>query len=180
MSQATIGAEGGRRPKMHSLRSKVPALWLVGGMALLSGSLRFALWSADELTLLYLYGAATVKHDHLRMLRTKPLSVSNGDVLRGIGAYHYYVGVGIWIPVVFVLALLIDRVLLPEPCRAIVNQRHNSQDHASAGAILVVLPMVVLITAVLPTWVALVLAFVTLSAIVVVLRKIPYGDAVLR
>ena len=69
---------------MHSLRSKVPALWLVGGMALLSGSLRFALWAADELTLLYLYGAATVKHDHLRMLRTKPLSVSNGDVLRGM------------------------------------------------------------------------------------------------
>jgi len=180
MSKATIGTEGDRRASIPTLDSKVPALWLVGAMALLSGSLRFALWAADQITLWYLYGTTTVKHDHLRMLRTKPLSVSNGDVLHGIGPYHYFVGVAIWIPLAFMLVFLIDRVILPKQCRAILSRTDRSEDHASVAAILIVLPMVVLITAVLPTWVALGVAFSTVAGIVIVLRKIRYGDSVLR
>ena len=180
MPKADIGADSAHLTKLLPSRSKVPALWLVAWMALASGSLRLALWASDRITLWYLYGAATVKHDHLRMLRTKPLTVSNGDVLRGIGPYHYFVGVGIWIPVAVLLVLLIDRVMLPEQCRAILRRTDSSEDHASVAAILIVLPMIVLITAVLPTWVAIGVAFATVTGIVIVLRKIPYSDSVLR
>jgi hypothetical protein len=164
---------------MLSVRSKVSALWLVGGMALLSGSLRFAFWASNEITLWYLYGAATVKHDHLKILRVKPLTVSNGDVLRGIGAFHYFVGIGIWLPLAFSLAYLIDRLVLPEPCRAILRRSDQSENHASVVALLFVLPMVILITAVLPAWAALCFAFVTVTGVLIVLRKICYSDTIL-
>ncbi len=169
--------------KVDSVRTKVRSLSLVMAMAVMTGTLRFAMWAANQITLSYLYGSATVRHDHLRIVRVKPdLVVSNGDVLRGIGAYHYFVGVGIWLPAALGLAFLIDRFLLPEPCRMILRERQTqrSNDKASAMALLFALPMAFLVTVWLPEVTALALAAVVAAGALIGLRKIPYGDNTLE
>lgn len=61
-----------------SIRERVRDAWLVIFMAVGASSLRIALWTANEITLRYLYGWATVERDHLRIVKIKPLVVSNG------------------------------------------------------------------------------------------------------
>jgi len=155
-----------------TLEDKVNSLWVVAGMALAAGSLRFAIWASNWITLWYLYGWPTIKHDHLSMLNTKPLSVSNGDVLHGIGPYHYFVGVAIWLPLTIGLAFLIDRLLLPEPCRRMLRENKPSGKSPGAWVVLYILPMVVLVTAFLPTVVALTLALVSAVVPILWLRHI--------
>jgi len=132
----------------------VNSLWVVAGMAIGAGSLRFAMRAATWVTLWYLYGWATIKHDHLRVLNVKPFTVSNGDVLRGIGPYHYFVSVAIWLPLALGIVFLLDRWILPEK------------------VLLYVLPMVFLVTAFLPTEVALLTALVSAAVPIIWIRHI--------
>ena len=162
-----------RDSKAASFEAKVHSLWLVAGMAIAGGSLRFALWASNVITLWYLYGWATVRHDHLTIVRVKPdLVVSNGDVLHGIGGYHYFVGVVVWLPLTIGLAFLVDRVILPEACRRILKENKPSKDSCGAWALLYVLPMLILVTAFLPTLVALFLALASAVVPIIWLRTI--------
>lgn len=147
---------------------------LVLWMAVITGAMRFAEWSAGWITLWYLYGWARVQHDHLRMLRTKPLRVSNGDVLAGMGEVHFVVGVVIWIPLAMALLTLIFYRFIPLRLQAILRERQKLHENANAWALLVVLPLAYLVTALLPTLAALTLAGAVAAGALIWLRRIPY------
>jgi hypothetical protein len=147
-----------------SIRKSVRSLWLVIFMAVCTASLRVSNWAASEITLLYLYGRATVAHDHLRITRMKPqLVVSNGDVLRGIGVYHYLVGVAIWLPLAIGLLLLIYYKLMPKWQQAIMQVRERNQT-VNATAMAWALALFFLVSGLLPMWAALALAAASVVA----------------
>ena len=155
-----------------SLEGKVHSLWLVAAAAIAAGLLRFALWAANVITLWYLYGWATVNHDHLKIVRVKPdLVVSNGDVLHGIGGYHYFVGVAVWLPLGIGLVFVVYRFVLPKVCQSILRKK-DGRDKSSGIAVLYVLLMFILVTAFLPTVVALTLAFISAAVPVIWIRAI--------
>ncbi len=113
------------------LRQRVGSIMLVIWMATATSALRIALWAANVITLWYLYGRTTVEHEHLRITKIKPqLVVSNGDVLRGIGGYHFLVGVAIWLPLTCGLLFLIYYALLPGSFRRSGRGDHR-RDKAS-------------------------------------------------
>jgi len=167
-----VRTETDQDAKTSSLEARVNSLWVVAGMAIGAGSLRFAMRAATWVTLWYLYGWATIKHDHLRVLNVKPFTVSNGDVLRGIGPYHYFVSVAIWLPLALGIVFLLDRWILPEKSRRIVEQKQSSRGNYEALVLLYVLPMVFLVTAFLPTEVALLTALVSAAVPIIWIRHI--------
>lgn len=70
---------------------------------------------AKKLTLWYLYGVNTVAHDHLSIVRVKPeLIVSNGDVLKGWGPFHFLISVSLWLPTTFVVLIVLFKCFTPE------------------------------------------------------------------
>lgn len=75
-------------------------------------ALRLSLEAANRLILLHLYGYNTVTHDHLSIVRVKPeLVVSNGDILKGWGFFHYLIGASLWLAsTLFILTLLFKYV----------------------------------------------------------------------
>jgi hypothetical protein len=153
-------------------RSTVLSLATVLCAAVVAWALRFALWAANVITLWYLYGWATVKHDHLRIVRVKPdLVVSNGDVLKGIGGYHYFVGVAIWLPLGVGLVALIFYTLVPREMRAILMER-SPAEKPSGWVFVIVLPLVFLVTAGLPMNAAMTLATLSAIAPLVWMRRI--------
>jgi len=157
--------------KTASMRERVSDAWLVIFMAVGASSLRIALWTANEITLWYLYGWATVKRDHLRIVKIKPLVVSNGDVLRGMGGYHYFVGIAIWLPLTFALMSLIYYTLLPKRHREALQAKEHSQG-GSAVAVLCALALPIMITAFLPMWAALALATTSVAVALTWARRI--------
>jgi hypothetical protein len=154
-----------------SMRQGVRDAWLVLFMAVAASSLRIALWAADAITLWHLYGRATVARDHLRIVNVKPLVVSNGDVLRGIGPYHYFVGVVIWLPLTFALMSLIGYTLLPRRHRKALQAREQTQG-GTAVSVIWALALPILITAVLPMWAALSVGAVSVVAASIWARRI--------
>jgi hypothetical protein len=149
------------------------SLMMLMGFSIITGALRFALWSANWITLWYLYGWATVQHDHLRIVRIKPeLVVSNGDVLKGIGAYHYFVGVAIWLPVAFGLYLPIFYKLVPPRIQALTTQRRRQSESWNSWPVLLVLPLAFLVTAGLDMRPAMLLAAGTAGGTLLWLRKL--------
>jgi hypothetical protein len=161
--------------KTASIGEGMREAWLVIFMAVAASSLRIALWTANEITLWYLYGWATVERDHLRIVKTKPLVVSNGDVLRGMGGFHYFIGIAIWLPLTFVLVSLIYYTLLPRRHRKALRAKEQTQG-GSAAAVLWALALPILVTAVLPMWAALALAATSVVAALIWARKIQYHD----
>lgn len=163
-----------------SVRSQVHSLALVLWMSVVAGALRFSIWAANEITLWYLYGWATVKHDHLRIVRFKPeLVVSNGDVLKGIGFYHYLVGVGIWLPLGAGLLALIFYKLVPREMHPILMERPQSAQ-PSGGAVVVVLALFFLIPGFLPLPAAMALAFASAVVSLLWMRTVFNNRSLLR
>ncbi len=162
-----------------STRESVRSVWLVIFMAVCTSTLRIAIWAAGEITMLYLYGWAAVARDHLHITRMKPqIVVSNGDVLPGIGFYHYSVGVVIWLPLAFGLMTLIYYTLLPKWQQALMQVRERNQ-RVSAVALVWVLALFFLVSGLLPMGAAMALAAASVTAALIWARKIPYGDGVL-
>ena len=157
-----------------SIGESVRSVWLVIFMAVATSALRIAIGVANWITLWHLYGEATVAHDHLRIIKIKPqLVVSNGDVLRGIGFYHYLVGVAIWLPLAFGLMLLIYYTLLPTRHREVLQRREQNQS-VRGVAIIWILALFFLVTGLLPIWPALAVAAASLAAALIWARRIPY------
>jgi hypothetical protein len=162
-----------------STRESVRSVWLVIFMAVCTSTLRIASWAANEITLLYFYGWAEVAHDHLRITRIKPqIVVSNGDVYRGIGFYHYSVEVMIWLPLAIGLITLIGYTLLPKWQLALMQVRERNRT-VSAVALVWVLALFFLVSGFLPMGPAMALAAASLGAALIWARKIPSEDGVL-
>ena len=90
------------------------------------------------------------RHDHLRIIKIKPeLVVSNGDVLRGYGFYHYLVGMAIWLPLTVGLLMLIYYTLLPLECREALrtggNRRAENAQRMTVFALVWVLALFFLV-----------------------------------
>jgi hypothetical protein len=165
--------------KTASITKGMSEAWLVIFMAVGASSLRIAIWAANEITLWYLYGWATVERDHLRIVKIKPLVVSNGDVLRGIGGYHYFVGIAVWLPLTVALMSLIYYTLLSERHRKALQAKEQAQS-GSAGAMLWAIALPILVAAVLPMWAALALAATSVVAALIWARRIQYDDEALQ
>lgn len=158
-----------------SIRQSVRSVWLVIFMAVCTSTLRIARSAASEITLIYLYGRATVVRDHLHITRMRPhIVVSNGDVLRGIGPYHYFVGVAIWLPLAFGLLMLIYYKLMPTWQRALMQVRERNQGVNSA-ALVWVLALFFLVTGLLPMWAGITLAGASVAAAVIWAWKLEPG-----
>jgi hypothetical protein len=85
---------------------------LICGILLLVAGIR----AASYFFLVYLYGMARVRQDHLRfaaMPKGSPWIVSNGDRVSDGHFLHYLIGLGIWMALFLVIYPLIFR-LLPE------------------------------------------------------------------
>lgn len=66
--------------------------------------LRLSLEVSNRLILWQAYGWQRVQHDHLSIVRIKPhLVVSNGNILRSLGALHFLYGIALWIPLTFAI-----------------------------------------------------------------------------
>lgn len=170
--------EGDRESKQ--LRQRAGSIMPITWMATATSALRIALWASSEITLWYLYGRATVEREHLRITRIKPqLVVSNGDVLRGIGPYHYFVGVALWLPLTCGLLFLIYYVLMPAPFRKVWEGRAQKQ---SFGALALVwaLALFFLVPGLLPMPSALAVAFGTVLVGLIWVRIIDYASSQLR
>jgi hypothetical protein len=162
-----------------STRQSVRSAWLVILVAVCTATLRIASWAAGEITLLYFYGWAAVAHGHLHITRMKPqIVVSNGDVLPGIGFYHYSVGVVIWLPLAFGLITLVCYTLLPKWQLAFMRVRERNQ-RVSAVVLVWVLALFFLVSGLLPMGDAMALAAASVAAALIWAWKIPYGDDVL-
>ena len=162
-----------------STRQSVRSVWLVIFMAVGTSTLRIANWAADEITLLYFYGWPAVAHGHLHITRMKPqIVVSNGDVLPGIGFYHYSVEVVIWLPLAFGLITLICYTLLPKWQLAFMRVRERNQ-RVSAVVLVWVLALFFLVSGLLPMGDAMALAAASVAAALIWAWKLPYGDDVL-
>jgi hypothetical protein len=162
-----------------SIRESVRSVWLVIFMAVGTSSLRIAIGAANWITLWYLYGRATVAHDHLRITKIKPqLVVSNGDVLRGIGFYHYLVGVATWLPLAIGLMMLIYYALLPKRHREVLQGKEKTQS-VSAFALLWTLALFFLVAGLLPMWAALAVAAASVVAALIWASRIQYGSGTL-
>ena len=164
-----------RRAK--SVREQARSAFLVIWMATLTAALRTAMWAANEITLLYLYGRATVAHNHLRIVRVKPqLVVSNGDVLRGFGFYHYLIGVAIWLPLGIGLLFFIYYTLLPQQARAVWKGKEQKDQSFSGLALLWALALFFLVTGLLPMASALAVAAVSVAAALIWAHRIEYDS----
>jgi cobalamin synthase len=85
---------------------------LICGILLLMTGIR----AASYFFLVYLYGLARVRHDHLRftaMPKGSPWIVSNGDRVSNGHFLHYLIGLGIWMALFLMIYPVIFR-LLPE------------------------------------------------------------------
>lgn len=164
-----------RDANLAAVRRQVRSSALVLYMAVMTCALRIALWAANEITLWRMYGWATVTHDHLSIVRIKPdLVVSNGDVLHGIGVYHYFVGVFIWLPLTFALLAPIYYTLLPRQYRRIWESKTPGDQSASVVSLLWALALFFLVTGLLPMWGALLLACVSVVSALVWARRIQF------
>jgi len=119
------------------------------------------------------------RHDHLRIIKIKPeLVVSNGDVLRGYGFYHYLVGMAIWLPLTVGLLMLIYYTLLPLECREALrtggNRRAENAQRMTVFALVWVLALFFLVTGLLPVGWALAVGFGSMLSAVIWARRIPY------
>lgn len=147
---------------------------LVIWMTLVTAALRIALESANVITLWYLYGRGTVQRLHLRIVRVKPqLVVSNGDVLRGIGGYHYFLGVAIWLPLAVGLISLVFYTCFPRWQREIMISSSSSQG-ASVLAVLWALALFFLVPGFLPMGSAMAVAIGSIAVALIWVRKIEY------
>lgn len=162
------------------LRERIRSLWLVIAMAVCTGALRLAMWAASELTLRYLYGQATVARLHLRIVRIKPqLVVSNGDVLRGIGIYHYLLGVAIWLTLSIVLLLVIYCRLVPSGCRKVFElPPPKAERSTSLFALIWVLAPFFLVAGMLPIAAAIALSAISVMIALIWVRRIEGRSAV--
>jgi hypothetical protein len=160
-------------------RESVRSAWLVIFMAVCTSTLRIASWAGGEIMLLYFYGWAAVVRDHLHITRMKPqIVVSNGDVLPGIGFYHYSVEVVIWLPLAFGLITLICYTLLPKWQLAFMRVRERNQ-RVSAVVLVWVLALFFLVSGLLPMGDAMALAAASVAGALIWAWKLPYGDDVL-
>jgi hypothetical protein len=166
-------------PDAAATRESVRSVWLVIFMAVCTSTLRIASWAAGEITLLYFYGWAAVARGHLHITRMKPqIVVSNGDVLPGIGFYHYSVGVVIWLPLAFGLMMLIYYTLMPKWQQAVMQVRERNQ-RMNALSLVWALGLFFLVSGLLPMGAAMGLAAASVTAAVIWAWKIPYGDGML-
>lgn len=155
-------------------RERLRSLWLVMALAVCTGTLRLAMRTANDLILRYLYGSATVQHEHLRIVRVKPqLLVSNGDVLRGIGFYHYLVGVGIWFLLSVGLLLVIYYGFVPKECRQVfqVSEPRDGQS-ISLFALIWMIALFFLVAGFLPLAPAIALSAISVVIALIWMRKI--------
>jgi hypothetical protein len=158
-----------------STRQSVRSVWLVIFIAVCTSTIRIAQWAASEITLIYLYGRATVARDHLHITRMKPqIVVSNGDVLQGMGFYHYLVSVVIWLPLGIGLLLLIYYKLTPEWQQALMQVRERNQS-VNAGALVWGLALFFLVTGLLPMGAAMALAAASVAAALIWAWKLEPG-----
>jgi heme/copper-type cytochrome/quinol oxidase subunit 3 len=104
--------------------------------------------------------------------------VSNGDVLPGIGFYHYSVGVVIWLPLAFGLMMLIYYTLMPKWQQAVMQVRERNQ-RMNALSLVWALALFLLVSGLLPMGAAMGLAAASVTTAVIWAWKIPYGDGML-
>lgn len=160
------------RPEVRA-ETKIASLVLVIWMAAVMSALRLAIWVASELILWHLYGRTTVERLHLRIVKIKPeLVVSNGDVLRGFGFYHYLIGVAIWLPLAIALLSFIFQRLLSKRHQEMLQRKNDWGRQMNAFAVLGALALFFLIGGLLPLSVALSLGGVTVICGSIWARKI--------
>lgn len=88
--------------------------------------LRLSMEAANWLVLWQIYGKRTVAQDHLSIVKIKPvLVVSNGDVLRGFGAVHWFYGVALWIPSTLAVLIPLMRYGAPGWWKRALATRRN-------------------------------------------------------
>ena len=161
---------------LDSVDEKVRSAMLVIWVALVTIALRIALESANVITLSHLYGRATVRRLHLRIVSVKPqLVVSNGDILRGIGPYHFLLGVAIWLPLSVGLISLVFYTCFPRWQREIMMKRAPGPS-GSALALLWALALFFLVPGLLPIGIALAVAVGSIAVALIWARKIGYGN----
>lgn len=164
-----------------SAREQARSAFLVTWMATLTAALRIAMWAANEITLLYLYGRATVARDHLRIVRIKPeLVVSNGDVLRGFGFYHYLIGIAIWLLLGIGLLLFVYYNLMPQQARDVWQGKAPKEQSFSGIALLWALALFFLVTGLLPMGLALAVAAGSVIAALIWAQGIDYDSGAIR
>jgi len=98
-------------PEVKHRRYEIESGLICGILPLMAG-----MRAASYFFLVYLYGLARVKHDHLRftaMPKGSPWIVSNGDRISNGHFLHYLIGLGIWMALFLMIYPLIFR-LLPE------------------------------------------------------------------
>jgi hypothetical protein len=158
-----------------SIRQRVRSVWLVIFMAVCTSTIRIAQWAASEITLIYIYGRATVARDHLHITRMKPqIVVSNGDVLQGMGFYHYLVSLIIWLPLGIGLLLLIYYKLTPKWQQALMQTRERGQP-VNAVAMVWGLALFFLVTGLQPMGAAMALAAASVAAALIWAWKLDPG-----
>jgi hypothetical protein len=113
----------------------------------------FASWTADQIVLRCVYGAEAVRRDQLRIASHRPLRVSNGDRLEGWGFRIFLIILGIWFPLTLGI-LFVLRWGLPREYREMMKE-HSSRDKGLPGVTcLLVIPTVLLVICLSPSFVA--------------------------
>jgi hypothetical protein len=141
-----IPADGPRR---------VLALWSILTLFLFSctATLGFAIWTADQIVLRWVYGAEAVQRDQLRIVSHKPvLRVSNGDRLEGWGFWHFLITSAIWLPLA-VGVLSVFMWLVPRDCREMVKESSQGKGLPLLSFVLLI-PTVILVICLSPSFVA--------------------------
>jgi hypothetical protein len=164
------------KQSLDPVEEKVRSAMLVIWMALVTAALRIALEVSNVIILYHMYGRATVQRLHLRIVGVKPqLVVSNGDVLRGIGPYHYFLGVAIWLLLSLGLISLVFYTCFPRWQREIMMKR-SSGPSGSVLALLWALALFFMVPGLLPISMALTMAVGSIAVALIWARKIEYGN----
>jgi hypothetical protein len=100
---------GSEAPEAKHRRYEIESGLICGILPLMAG-----IRAASYFFLVYLYGVARVRHDHLRftaMPKGSPWIVSNGDRVSNGHFLHYLIGLGIWMALFLMIYPLIFRLL---------------------------------------------------------------------
>lgn len=126
-------------PKFISRADSESAAMIVWSSVTLT-AMRLSLEAANRLILWHLYGHATVAHDHLSIVRVKPqLVVSNGDMLKGWGFFHFLMGVSLWLPTTAIVLTLLFKYVTPQWWREQSRRGGSGPGGALGGAAILIM-----------------------------------------
>jgi hypothetical protein len=114
---------------------RVAAVYLFW-ISVVVGCLDFSFWAGEKLVLLQHFGAARVAREHLTVVSYKPeLKASNGDVLPGLGFYHFVISAVMWLAL-SVIVLLIGMMLMPREYRQKLQHADLARDNPGCLALI--------------------------------------------